>query len=51
MNKVTLKKLVKELNLEVIYGNSYLERTVTKVDQVLKCIVVILITLKKIVFK
>ena len=30
MNKVTLKKLVKELNLEVIYGNSYLERTVTK---------------------
>lgn len=30
MSKVTLKKLVKALNLEVIYGNSYLERTVSK---------------------
>lgn len=30
MSKVTLKKLVKALNLEVIYGNNFLERSVSK---------------------
>lgn len=30
MSKVTLKKIVKALDLEVIYGNSYLDRTVSK---------------------
>lgn len=30
MSKVTLKKMVEALNLEVIYGNSYLDRVVSK---------------------
>ncbi len=30
MSKVTLKKLVKALNLEVIYGNNFLDRNVSK---------------------
>ena len=30
MNQITVKNVVKDLNLEVIYGNSFLDNLVTK---------------------